>query len=72
VEGTVYMAKHVDTNIEYAIKEIFIKDAEESGKIKQTIEVIKKLPSSPYIIKYYSPLETGKLCIYSHGILLGW
>jgi serine/threonine protein kinase len=58
-EGTVYLTKHVDNNIEYALKEIFIKNAEESYKVKQTLEVIRKLPSSPYIIKYYSALESA-------------
>jgi serine/threonine protein kinase len=55
----VYLAKHVDTNIEYAIKEIFFKDDKESGKVKQTLEIIRKLLSSPYIIKYYSTLESA-------------
>jgi serine/threonine protein kinase len=58
-EGTVYLAKHVDTNVEFAIKEIFINNEEESYKVKETLQIILKLPCSPYILKYYRPFESA-------------
>jgi serine/threonine protein kinase len=58
-EGTVYLARHKDTNIEYAMKEIFVKDAEDADKVKKIIETIRKL-SSTYIVKYYNPIETSQ------------
>jgi serine/threonine protein kinase len=57
-EGTVFVAKDKDTNNEYAMKEIFVKDSKDADKVKNTVEKIRKFSSSPYVVKYYSPLES--------------
>jgi hypothetical protein len=59
-EGVVYLVKHKQTNHEYAIKEIFIKDPKDADKVKNPIEFIRKIPPSPHIVKYYEPLESAQ------------
>jgi serine/threonine protein kinase len=57
-EGIVYAVKHANTRNEYAMKEIFVRKPENAVKVKNEIETIRKLPPSPYIVKYYNPMES--------------
>jgi serine/threonine protein kinase len=57
-EGTMYVAKHKETNNEYAMKEIFVKDAKDTNNVKHIIEIIRQLPSSPYIVKYFNSFKS--------------
>jgi serine/threonine protein kinase len=56
----VYLGKHGDTGFEYAMKEFFVKNPEDAVKVKNEVETIRKLPSSPYVLKYYRPVESAQ------------
>jgi serine/threonine protein kinase len=75
-EGFVYLGKHEDTGFEYAMKEFFVKKPEDAVKVKNEVEIIRKLPSSPYVEEGGSlqefilkmlvdqPLEEGVLSLF--------
>jgi serine/threonine protein kinase len=73
-EGTVFVAKHKDTSNEYAMKEIFVNNSKDADKVKNTVEKIRRLSSSPYVVKYYSPVESSQyiyiLMEYCRGFIL--
>jgi serine/threonine protein kinase len=56
----VYVAKHKDSNNEYAIKEIYVKDVKDSNFVKKSIELVQNFPPNPYVVKYFSPLESTR------------
>jgi serine/threonine protein kinase len=42
------------------MKEFFVKKPEDALKVKNEVEIIRKLSSNLYVVKYYRPVESAQ------------